>query len=98
MSEVIKRVLSAEEVEELNKMLEPNESLRFMFVDNSIPHPNENEHRNCKNGHWNFISNYMGFDPNTIYEIKCSECDEIIFEVKPMAVRIRELHIIEIVK
>jgi hypothetical protein len=98
MSEVIKTPLTEDDVKELNKLLEPNESLRFMFVNNSTPHPNGNEHVNCKNGHWNFISNSMGFEPNAIYKIKCSECDEIIFEFKPFAVRIRELKLLEIVK
>lgn len=101
MSEYIKKALTTEELEELNKLLEPGERLQFLFVDNTTQHPkhpNGHEHRNCKNGHWNFLSAYMGFEPNTVYKIKCSECDEIIFEFKPFATRIRELKLLEIVK
>ena len=90
MSEVIKKLL---DVEALKSQLQEGEKLQFLFVDNGTPHPNGHEHRNCKNGHWNFISNNMGFDANTHYQIKCSECDEIIFEFKPYAIRTRELDV-----
>jgi hypothetical protein len=98
MSEVIKKLLTEKEVQELKDLLEPGETLQYMFVSNSTPHPNGNEHVNCKNGHWNIISNYMGFEPNSVVKIKCSECDEIIYEYRPFAVRIRELKLLEIVK
>jgi len=92
MSEVITKVL---DVAELEKQLEKDEVLQFLFIDKGTPHPNGHEHKYCKNGHWNFISSYMGFEPNTHYQIKCSECDEIIFEFKPFAVRTRELTLTE---
>ena len=95
MSTIIKKVL---DVAELEKQLDENEKLQFLFISNGTPHPNGNEHMNCKNGHWNFVSNYMGFEPNCHVQIKCDECDEIIFEFKPFAVRTRELKILEIVR
>jgi hypothetical protein len=92
MSEIIKKML---DVAELEKQLAENEKLQFLFISNGTPHPNGNEHMYCKNGHWNFVSNYMGFEPGSFVQIKCSECDEIIFEFKPFAVRTRELSLIE---
>ena len=88
MSEVIKKVL---DIEALKAQLQEDERLQFLFVDKGTPHPNGHEHRNCKNGHWNFIFNNMGFEANTLYQIKCTECDEIVFEFKPYAIRTREL-------
>jgi hypothetical protein len=90
---IIKKVL---DVEALKAQLEAGEVLQFVFKTNSTPHPNGSEHVNCKNGHWNFISNYMGFEPNTHTQIKCNECDEIIFEYLPLAVRHRSLDLIEV--
>ena len=59
MSEVIKKLL---DVEALKSQLQEGEKLQFLFVNNGTPHLNGGEHVNCKNGHWNFISNYMGFE------------------------------------
>lgn len=85
---IIKKVL---DVAELEKQLDEKEKFQFLFLSNTTPHPNGNEHHYCINGHWNFISNSMGFEPNCHVQIKCNECDEIIFEFKPFAVRTREL-------
>jgi hypothetical protein len=99
MSEVITKVLTEKELTELNSQLDPNEELKFLFKFNCIPIENSGSERyHCKNGHFNFISNYMGFQPNAVTKIKCSECDEIIFEFKPYGVRTRELQILEIIK
>lgn len=86
------------DVAELENQLDKDEKLQFLFVMNCPPHPNGNEHHYCKNGHWNFISNYMSFEPNTYVKIKCNECDEIVFEFKPYAIRTRELNLIECVQ
>jgi hypothetical protein len=86
---VIKKIL---DVEALNTQLQEGEKLKFLFVINATPiEKDKGEQYTCKNGHWNFISNYMGFEPNTHVQIKCNECDEIIFEFKPFAIRTREL-------
>jgi len=87
---VIKKILN---VEALKAQLQESERLQFLFITNAIPiEKDKGERYYCKNGHFNFISNYMGFDPNTLVQIKCEECDEIIFEHKPFAVRTRELN------
>ena len=99
MSTVITKVLTEDELAELNSQLEPNEELQFMFKSNCEPIVKDKGERfHCKNGHFNFISNYMGFQPGTVIKIKCDECDEIIFEYRPYAVRIRGLQILRIVK
>jgi hypothetical protein len=99
MSEVITKALTEDELAELNSQLDPNEELKFLFKFNCTPiEKDKGEQYHCKNGHWNFISNYMGFQPNTVTKIKCNECDEIIFEFKPYGVRTRELQILRIVK
>ena len=90
---IIKKEL---DVVELKKQLQEGERLEFLFKRNGTPHPNGNEHYYCNNGHWNFISNYMGFEPNVHVQIKCNECDEIVFEFKPYAIRHRELDLIKI--
>jgi hypothetical protein len=98
MSEVITKLLTADELAELKSQLEPNEELQFLFKYNCSPvEKDKGERFYCKNGHWNFISNYMSMNSNTTVKIKCSECDEIIFEYMPYAVRMRELHIMEII-
>ncbi len=91
---IIKKILNIETIKE---QLEEGEELKFLFKSNYTPIGTHNSERvNCKNGHFNFISNYMGFYPNVYVQIKCNECDEIIFEHKPYAVRTRELIMIEI--
>lgn len=90
---IIKKDLN---VAELVKQLEKDEKLQFLFLSNYTPdNPNSGERGKCKNGHFVFISNNMGFQPNTHVKIECEECDEIVFEFKPYAVRTRELKLEE---
>lgn len=89
--EIIKKELN---IAELEKQLEKDEKLQFLFSSNYIPDsPNSGERGKCKNGHFVFISNNMGFEPNTSYKIQCNECDEMVLEFKPYAVRTRELEL-----
>ena len=91
MSEVIKKEV---DIEALNAQLEEGERLQFLFVTNATPiEKDKGERYNCKNGHFNFISNYMSFALDKCVQIKCSECDEIVFEYKPYAIRTRELDV-----
>jgi hypothetical protein len=93
MSTVITKVL---DMDKLKEELDTDEKLQFLFVTHATPIENSGSERyHCKNGHFNFISNYMGFEPNTFVQIKCDECDEIIFEFKPFAVRTRDLRILD---
>lgn len=95
MSTFLKKELN---VKELEKQLDPNEQLQFLFVSNCTPIDKDHGERfNCKNGHFNFLSNSMPFEPNTWVQVKCDECDEIVFEYKPYAVRIRPLDTSELI-
>lgn len=77
----------------LENQLEDNETLQYLFVANYTKiDENSNERVNCKNGHWNFIPMTMNFDENTHTICRCDECDEIILEFKPFAVRLRKLN------
>lgn len=90
---IIKKELN---VAELEKQLEKDEKLQFLFLSNYTPDsPNSGERGKCKNGHFVFISNNMGFQPNVHVKIQCEECDEIVFEFKPYAIRTRELELEE---
>jgi hypothetical protein len=90
---IIKKELN---VAELVKQLEKDEKLQFLFLSNYTPdNPNCGEYGKCKNGHFVFMSNSMGFQPNTHVKIQCEECDEIIMEFKPYAIRTRELELEE---
>ena len=89
--EIIKKELN---IAELEKQLEKDEKLQFLFSSNYIPDsPNSGERGKCKNGHFVFISNYINFQPNAHTIIKCDECEEVILEFKPHAVRTRELEL-----
>jgi hypothetical protein len=83
--------------EALKAQLQEGEELRFGFKYNCTPIEGMGTERyHCKNGHFNAIPNSMGFDENFHSIIKCSECDEIIFEAKPYASRNRELQMVVI--
>lgn len=83
------------DIECLKSQLQQDEELHFLITRNWIPYTHQNERGTCKNGHPVFISNYMGLDPNILMQIKCDECDEIIFEYRPYAIRTRKLIAIE---
>ena len=85
---IITKVL---DMECLKAQLQDGEDLKFLITRNWTPITHTNERGTCKNGHGVFISNYMGLDPNIFMQIKCDECDEIVFEYRPYAVRTRRL-------
>lgn len=85
------------DIDALKAQLQEGEELKFGFRFNCTPiEKDRGERYHCKNGHFNAIPNAMPFDEKFHTVLRCSECDEIIFEAKPYASRNRELQMVVI--
>ena len=78
-------------IKELENQLEEGEHLQFLFISNIKLFKNNGERGLCKNGHVVTIPYAFPFEDNTHTIIQCEQCNEIVMEFKPFAIRNRLL-------
>ena len=80
-------------IKELEKNLEKDEHLEFHFniIFKKIKRDYTNDWGICKNGHEVQVPSTLPFENETHTMIKCVECDDILLELKPYAIRKRSL-------